>query len=255
MGLAINEQLLNFNRSRQKLVPKGFVIHDTDDPGATAQNEHDYFNSGDRQASAHYFADWTQIIRTIPENEVAWHAGKTANQNYLSIEMCVPKVQDSTKFLEVWQRTVWLVADACLRYGWSTDGHIYSHKDISEKYHETDHQDPIAFLQNYGKSWANLLGAIKTEIINREQQGGLTVDHAVLFFGPDDYVSAKRVAEKYGNCAIFARRQSDGSFNPDALKAKHLVVVGGPAVQHPNVTYLSGHSWFDTIAAVGKFLG
>lgn len=80
------------------------------------------------------------------------------------------------------------------------------------------------------------------------------LEHAVLYFGPDDHVVSKRIAERYGNCATFARG-ADGSINPDALKAKHLVVVGGPKVEHPNVTYLSGQTWFDTTAEVGKFLG
>jgi len=144
MSYIISEQLIKYNRSGEYLNPQGFVIHATDTLGATAQNEHDYFNSGDRQASAHYFVDWNQIIRCIPENEVAWHAGFTANHKFLSVEMCEP-INDSSKFQEVWNRTVWLVADACIRYGWNTNDNVFSHRGISYMYKETDHTDPIQF--------------------------------------------------------------------------------------------------------------
>lgn len=160
----ISEQLLSFNRSGQSLSPQGFVIHSTDTPGATAQNEHDYFNSGDRQASAHYFVDGSNIIRCIPENEVAWHGGPTANHKFLSVEMC-----EVDPFDLVWARTVWLVADACIRYGWSTGPNVYSHRGISAMYGETNHTDPIQFLANHGKTWDQLLAAIDAEIVNQKK--------------------------------------------------------------------------------------
>lgn len=167
MAYAVDEQLLSYNRPGTPLEPQGFVIHATDTPGATAQNEHDYFNSGDRQASAHYFVDDQQIIWTIPENERAWHAGPTANSKFLSVEMCEPKDDDpdrAMKFAEVWNRTVWLVADACIRHNWSTGPNVFSHRGVSWAYKETNHTDPIAFLAKYGRTWDELLAVIDAEI-------------------------------------------------------------------------------------------
>lgn len=163
----INEQLISNNRSYEKLRPEGFVIHSTDTPGATDENERSYFNSGYHGASVHYFADWDSITKTVPENEVAWHAGSTANHKYLSVEMCEPRNDDPDrfrKFEEVWNRTVWLVADACVRYGWSTGPDVWSHNGISRKWRETDHTDPYGFLQRYGRTWDQLLAAIDAEI-------------------------------------------------------------------------------------------
>ena len=155
----ISEQLINFNRSHQPLFPIGLVIHSTDNPHDTAQGEHDYFNSGDRQASVHYFVG-TEIIRCIPENEVAWGCGPTGNHKYIQAEMC-----EGEPFAEVWARTVWLVADACVRYGWTTGPDVWSHRGISAKYGETTHTDPIAYLQRNGKTWEQLLSAIDEMII------------------------------------------------------------------------------------------
>ncbi|MHB1652331.1 MAG: N-acetylmuramoyl-L-alanine amidase [Desulfitobacteriaceae bacterium] len=84
-------------------------------------------------------------------------------------------------------------------------------------------------------------------------QGGDKVKDAVLYFGEDDIVSARRVSEKLGNCAMYMRKP-DRSFNQDCLKAKHLVVVGGASVGHPNETLLSGNSWADTAMAVENYL-
>lgn len=183
---SISEQLISFNRSHEPLSPQGFVIHATDTPGATAQNEHDYFNSGNRQASAHYFCDGNSIIRCIPENEVAWHAGPTANHKFISVEMC-----DVSPFDEVWNRTVWLVADACVRYGWSTGPNVFSHRGISAMYKETDHTDPIQFLANHGKTWDQLLSSIDAEIINikNQRQGGGSATNTNT--DPDIYLSVR----------------------------------------------------------------
>lgn len=256
MSYPISEQLIKYNRSGKRLSPKGYVIHATDTPGASAQNEHDYFNSGDRGASAHYFVDWGEIVRCIPESEQAWHAGPTANNRFLSVEMCEPKGTDRIKFEQVWLRTVWLVADACARYGWNTRDNVFSHRGIAAMYGETDHTDPIGYLAQYGHTWEQLLAAIEVEI--KKLKGDDLMEHAILYFGADDFVAARRIAEQYGNCAMFARGPN-ASFNPDVLKAKHLVVVGGPKSPdisaHPNLTYLSGQTWFDTVMEVKKFLG
>ncbi|ADY56633.1 N-acetylmuramoyl-L-alanine amidase family 2 [Syntrophobotulus glycolicus DSM 8271] len=160
----ISEKLISYNRPRTALEPKGFVIHSTASPGATAERIYGYFSSGDRQASSHYVADWTEIIRMIPESEVAWHAGPTANYRYLSIEMCEPKTKDPAQFQEVWNRTVLLVAEACVRYGWNTTDNVFSHYGISMMYHETDHTDPRGFLESYDKKWDDLLKAIDNKI-------------------------------------------------------------------------------------------
>jgi len=68
-------------------------------------------------------------------------------------------------FQEVWNRTVWLVSDACVRYGWSTGPNVFSHRGISALYKETNHTDPIQYLANHGKTWDQLLSAIDAMII------------------------------------------------------------------------------------------
>lgn len=162
-AVPVEKQYINQNRSYTALSPIGLVIHDTDAEGGTAQNNRDYFNRVYVAASAHYFVDWNKAIETVPENEKAWHAGPTANRRYLSIEMCMPYGHNQEQFNKVYQNTVELAADMCRRYGWSSNN-IVSHYWCSETFRETDHEDPIAFLQQYGKTWTMLLNDIQRTI-------------------------------------------------------------------------------------------
>ncbi|WP_234124602.1 peptidoglycan recognition protein family protein [Clostridium hydrogenum] len=162
-AISVQKEYINYNRSHEKLQPIGIIIHDTDDPGGTAQNNRDYFNSSYVASSAHYFVDWNKAIQAVPENEVAWHAGPTANHKYLSVEMCVPYGNNQDKFNKVYQNTIQLVASICKRYGWNSSN-IYSHDWVSKMFHETNHTDPIGYLHDYGKSWDQLVGDIQKAI-------------------------------------------------------------------------------------------
>jgi hypothetical protein len=77
---------------------------------------------------------------------------------------------------------------------------------------------------------------------------------AVLLFTKEDYWAGADVAAKNGNCAVFVR-PADHSVPADAMSAKHLIVVGGGSINHPNQTLLSGNTKYDTATAVGKYLG
>ena len=162
-AISIDQQYINNNRSHQSLSPTGIVIHDTCDEGGTAQNNRDYFNRVYVASSAHYFVDWTKVIQTVPNTEVAWHAGSTANHRYLSIEMCNPRSGNQAQFNTVYKNTVELAAQLCKQYGWSANN-IVSHSYISSTYKQTDHEDPIAFLRQYGKSWSGLISDIQKAI-------------------------------------------------------------------------------------------
>lgn len=161
-AVTVDRQYIGNNRSYRALRPQGLVIHSTANPGATAQNNHDYFNRVYVGSSAHYFVDWNKTIQTIPESEQAWHAGTYANHRYLSIEMCEPRNRQS-EFNSVYRNTVELAADMCKKYGWSASN-IISHSYVSNTWHQTDHEDPIAFLRKYGKSWNTLINDIQKAI-------------------------------------------------------------------------------------------
>ena len=159
-------KLIQNNRSGSRLNPKGVVVHETATPGATAEREYQYFNGGDRGASAHAFVDWEDVIQTIPYNEVAWHAGPTANSRYIGIELCRPSGHDPEKFGRVWNNAVSLFADLFREYGFGavTVDNLLSHAEVSSRWRETDHTDPVGYFAEYGKTVNDFRDAVQNEL-------------------------------------------------------------------------------------------
>ena len=155
------------SRPRTPLKPIGLVLHDTATLGATAQNEHDYFQNHAPRASAHAFVDWNEIHQLIPWNEVAWHAGPTANHSRIGIELCVPKTKDQDKFNKVWNNAVWMFAFLMvnvLKENMVTKENLMSHAEVSNKWKETTHQDPIEYFKQYGKTVDDFRTAVQVKI-------------------------------------------------------------------------------------------
>lgn len=141
------------NRSYTSLNAVGTVVHETADPGATDENEYNYFNTGNRGASAHAFVDNDSITQTIPWNEQAWHAGQSANSNFIGIELC--HFDNPGSFGEVWKRAVWLFAYVhvnIIKQPSITKDNLMSHAEVSQKWHETDHNDPLSYFAEFGKT-------------------------------------------------------------------------------------------------------
>ena len=159
-------KLIQNNRSGSRLIPIGIVAHETATPGATAEREYQYFNSADRGASAHAFVDWEDVIQTIPYDEVAWHAGPTANSRYIGIELCRPSGHDPDKFGRVWNNAVSLFADLFRehRYGTVTVDNLLSHAEVSSRWRETDHTDPVGYFAEYGKTVNEFRDAVQNEL-------------------------------------------------------------------------------------------
>lgn len=167
MAYKILQKLISKNRSGKTLAAKGTVAHETATPGATAENEYKYFNNGagGRSASAHAFVDYDCIIQTVPWNEQAWHAGGTANRNYIGIEFC--NYNDAAKFEEIWKRAVWLFAWVhvnVLKVTNINKDTLMSHAEVSTKWRETTHQDPVAYFAKFGKTVDDFRAAVQAEI-------------------------------------------------------------------------------------------
>lgn len=159
--------ILKRNRSNELLVPVGIVLHETATPGATAENEYKFFNSGDRNASAHGFVDWDGFIQTVPYDEVAWHAGYTANHKYIGIEMC--HAVSKADFEKVWNNTITVFAELMKKYGFSVSD-ITTHNEVSLRWHETDHTDPTGYFKKFGKTFDDFKNDLQKHI-----NGGLTM--------------------------------------------------------------------------------
>lgn len=151
------QQFISMNRSNKKFKPVGVVLHETATPGATAQNEFNYFNTGKRGASAHGFIDWIEDIQTIPWDEKGWHAKEPANSMFIGIEMCRPKndAQKHKRMIVTYEASVDAVARLfkwVLKLDKVTKENLMSHHEVALKWKNTTHVDPTDYLKEIGKS-------------------------------------------------------------------------------------------------------
>ena len=161
------QMLIKNNRPGTKLKPKGVVVHETGNPGGTAQNHFDYWNAKNRGSSVQAVIDWNEVIQLIPYNEVSWHAGRTANLSMIGVELCRPKTRSEDKFNAVWDTAVKLFADIFieqLKITTVTKDNLMSHAEVSEKWHETNHQDPISYFAEYNKTVDDFRWAVQQRI-------------------------------------------------------------------------------------------
>lgn len=111
MLLPIEQKLVRYNFNPGINKPQYVVIHDTGNRGktATALAHFNYFNGGNRGASAHYFVDKDRIIQIIKDGDSSWHIGDgggrfgMTNRNSIGIEICIndniPKATENSAYL------------------------------------------------------------------------------------------------------------------------------------------------------------
>ena len=136
--MQINEKLIKYNFSSRKGTSiKYIVIHDTGNTsnGADANAHFSFFNSADRQSSAHYFVDDSQILRVIKESDKAWHCGDghgkygITNENSIGIEICI---NTDGNFKIAFDTAAQLTAELLKKYNLSMD-RVVRHYDASRK--------------------------------------------------------------------------------------------------------------------------
>ncbi|KLU64001.1 hypothetical protein DEAC_c39950 [Desulfosporosinus acididurans] len=135
----------------------------------------------------------------------------------------------------------------------------WSYKNVAPndvyQYTNTSKLAGITVDMDYVNDNAGLWGPDGLYQVVKESEEEMGLDVAVLLNTKDDEWAGTDVAVKNGNCAMFVRPYSNGPAPANAMKAEHLIVVGGATTGHPNETLLSGDDKFGTAAAVKKYLG
>lgn len=142
--------------------PLGAVLHSVGTPQPSAEVYANYFNNPNLEASVHKVlqADG-KCYELAPDNYRMWHAGGSANNTHMGIEMTEPScisydakngyklaIHNRSKALDHVVKTyacaVELFADLCIRYGWDPleDGVILSHKECYKRGIGSNHGDP-----------------------------------------------------------------------------------------------------------------
>ena len=194
----------------------GIIAHATSNNGDSADGERNYESTTWQNAFVHFFVDDQKIEQVADTNYICYGAGHTANHlGYVQVELC--QTTDSTKFNKANAMYTWLLAKLLYnRKLFVVDGvTLMSHAQVSAKWHETNHTDPIDYLASHGKSWVNLVADVTTQYNQMEEEDNV-LKVAVLLFTKDDFWAGVDVSVKNGNCAIFVR--------PSALSSRlHLV--------------------------------
>lgn len=175
----IEDRLLTINpysRSgeKQNKIEK-IIVHWVGNAGSSAIGNRNYFESlkdtHKTYASSHYIIGLNgEIIRCIPEDEVAFHSGSySMNRKSIGIEDCHPdwdgKFNDNT-----YNSLVELCADICRRYNLGIDA-IIRHYDVTGKecprYYVRNEQEWIKFKNDV----ANKLGQATTNVAVPKVEG------------------------------------------------------------------------------------
>ena len=183
-GIEINSSIqchkVNYNNCASRKI-EYVVIHYTGNTKDTAKNNCNYFATGSRKSSAHFFVDDSNVYQSEELRDVAWHCGTTGtyyhskcrNSNAIGIEMCCSgnyKVSQKTK-----ENAAYLCANLCKRLGIGADQvdtYVLRHYDITHK------QCPAQMAGNNNEEWNAFkkdvktiltTGAINKELATKEQ--------------------------------------------------------------------------------------
>lgn len=154
---------------------QSIVVHWVGNAGSSAIGNRNYFNSlatsHKTSASSHYIIGLNgEIIRCIPEDEVAFHSGSySMNRKSIGIEDCHPdwdgKFNNAT-----YNSLVELCADICKRYNLSVNN-IIRHYDVTGKecprYYVRNEQEWIKFKNDV----ANKLGQATVSVAIKKIEG------------------------------------------------------------------------------------
>ena len=145
-GITVNSSIkchkVNYNNCASRKV-EYIVMHYTGNSKDNAKNNANYFATGSRKASAHFFVDDANIYQSVELRDVAWHCGTSGtyyhkacrNSNAFGIEMCCTagNYKISKKTLE---NSAYLCANLCKKLGISADQvdtYVVRHYDVTHK--------------------------------------------------------------------------------------------------------------------------
>ena len=122
MGYTLKKDILKAGhrcRTGRKYIKNSITIHSTGNSSSVAAGERAWLDnsSNNRDASWHYVVGNGMVIQAIPEEEEAWHCGKTeGNRHSIGVEIC-----ESGDRRSVLETAAAFVADLLKKYGWGVE--------------------------------------------------------------------------------------------------------------------------------------
>lgn len=147
-------------KAGKKIAVKGLMLHSV---GCSQPKASVFINSWNRasysRACVHAFIDGNDstVYQTLPWNHRGWHAGGSANNTHIGVEMCEPacirytsgsgftvsnKAEAQACVKRTYEAAVELFAYLCKQYGLNPMTNIISHKEGHAKGIASNHGDP-----------------------------------------------------------------------------------------------------------------
>lgn len=146
---------------------KGLVLHSVGTPQPKADVFIQRWNKPGVEKAAHAFIESGAVYQTLPWNYRGWHAGGTANNTHIGVEMTEPatiKYTDGSSWVDLnpteteafvrktYANAVELFADLCKQLNLDplADGVIISHKEGYKRGVASNHGDPEHIWSKFG---------------------------------------------------------------------------------------------------------
>ena len=166
--------------ANRKITPKGIMIHATATPGVMAKDWFSRWNKSykagetNRQVCVHAFVDDKEVWQYLPWNHRGWHAGGSANNTHIGIEMCEPAghsytggtmvgydAQKQAKYFEaVYNNTVELAVKLCKEFG-LTEKNIIDHSEGHKLGIASNHSDVAHWFPRHDKNMNTFREAVR----------------------------------------------------------------------------------------------
>lgn len=165
LALTVKKKFTPYNHNKLPNRQVKYIVIHWVGSASSAKNNADYFYSGDRQASAHYFVDDNECWQIVKESDVAWavgggpldqgspyakygkkYFGKCTNSNSISIEMCCAKDKNGKLYItdKTIENTGKLVRGIQKRWN-IDDEHVISHFLVNGKICPGPYVEPLAW--------------------------------------------------------------------------------------------------------------
>lgn len=155
--------------------PEGVVVHETSEMGVSAQQFADRFNDNwpTLQTYVHAFVDDQHILNIHDTDYTVWGAGPTANSRYIQVELCRVGTYDA--FARSLSNDAFYIASKLIQYNLPdvAGQTVLSHKQTSDLWHETTHQDPVYYFSTWGYDMNQFNQLISTYYNNLKAYGNV----------------------------------------------------------------------------------
>ena len=130
----------NYTKGRKQEI-KYIVVHYTANNGDRAESNGKYFQQPNRNASAHYFVDESNVVQSVRDSDTAWHCGaksykhdKCRNDNSIGVEMCSEKDRKGQYYIneQTQNNTLEVVKWLMEKYGVPLEN-VVRHYDVTGK--------------------------------------------------------------------------------------------------------------------------